>query len=62
MNCSFCGNGLDDADILVGGPGIPAVICDECVNLCRDIISEYRIRRIVIEAQRTAFYEIWGTD
>jgi ATP-dependent protease Clp ATPase subunit len=37
--CSFCGKTLDEVRALV--PGQPSVfICDECVDLCRDIIAE----------------------
>jgi len=37
--CSFCGKGQDQAQRLIAGPG-GVYICDECVDLCREIIAE----------------------
>ena len=37
-NCSFCGKGQNDVRKLIAGPA--AYICDECVELCNDIIDE----------------------
>lgn len=36
--CSFCGKSQDEVDKLIAGPGV--CICDECVQLCMDIVSE----------------------
>jgi ClpX C4-type zinc finger len=36
-SCSFCLKSEDDVAKLVAGPGV--YICDECVDLCRQIIS-----------------------
>ncbi len=36
--CSFCGRSEAEVKKLVSGPD--AYICDECVNMCRDIIAE----------------------
>lgn len=36
--CSFCGKTQDEVRKLVAGPGV--YICDECVDLCNDILSE----------------------
>src|SRR5438128_10687210 len=36
--CSFCGKSQEDVRRLVAGPGV--YICDECVELCREIIAE----------------------
>ena len=38
MACSFCGKGKDDVKKLVAGPGV--YICDECIDLCVEIIDE----------------------
>jgi ATP-dependent Clp protease ATP-binding subunit ClpX len=38
-NCSFCGKAQDQVRRLIAGPG-SVYICDECVELCRDIIAE----------------------
>ncbi|MDD6102403.1 MAG: ATP-dependent Clp protease ATP-binding subunit ClpX [Clostridiales bacterium] len=37
--CSFCGKNKDAVDKLIQGPG-NIYICDECVHLCEEIISE----------------------
>ncbi len=37
--CSFCAKSQDQVKKLIAGPGA-VYICDECVNLCRDIIEE----------------------
>src|SRR5512142_938069 len=36
--CSFCGKSQDEVRKLIAGPTV--YICDECVNLCNDIIAE----------------------
>lgn len=36
--CSFCGKTQDEVRKLVAGPGV--YICDECVELCNDILTE----------------------
>jgi len=41
--CSFCGKRQDEAAKLIAGPDVN--ICDECVNLCADLIAEDRARR-----------------
>ena len=38
LNCSFCGKGQDDVKKLIAGPSV--YICNECVDLCNDIIEE----------------------
>ncbi len=37
--CSFCGKGQEEVRRLIAGPG-SVYICDECVELCREIIEE----------------------
>jgi len=37
--CSFCGKGQEEVRRLIAGPG-SVYICDECVQLCREIIEE----------------------
>ncbi len=37
--CSFCGKNQDQVKRLIAGPGA-VYICDECVELCREIIQE----------------------
>lgn len=38
LQCSFCGKSQEDVRKLVAGPSV--YICDECVELCNDILSE----------------------
>lgn len=38
LQCSFCGKTQDEVRKLVAGPNV--YICDECVELCVDILSE----------------------
>jgi len=39
ITCSFCGKRQDQVKRLIAGPG--AYICNECVELCVDILSEH---------------------
>ena len=36
--CSFCGKSQHEVKKLIAGPTV--FICDECVELCNDIIKE----------------------
>ncbi|MGI6523888.1 MAG: ATP-dependent Clp protease ATP-binding subunit ClpX [Bdellovibrionota bacterium] len=36
--CSFCGKTQEEVKKLVAGPGV--YICDECIDLCNDILAE----------------------
>jgi len=36
--CSFCGKSQRQVKKLIAGPGV--YICDECIELCNDIIAE----------------------
>lgn len=38
LSCSFCGKGQKEVKKLIAGPGV--YICDECIDLCNDIIEE----------------------
>ena len=38
LYCSFCGKSQHEVRKLIAGPTV--FICDECVELCMDIISE----------------------
>ncbi|MDI3340821.1 MAG: ATP-dependent Clp protease ATP-binding subunit ClpX [Sphaerobacter sp.] len=40
--CSFCGKGQEEVRRLIAGPGA-VYICDECVQLCREIIEEEEV-------------------
>jgi ATP-dependent Clp protease ATP-binding subunit ClpX len=38
--CSFCGKGRDEVKKLIAGPSV--YICDECIDLCNDIVKDDR--------------------
>ena len=37
LSCTFCGKGQEEVRKLIAGPSV--YICDECVDLCNDIIE-----------------------
>lgn len=40
--CSFCGKSQDEVKKLIAGPNV--YICDECIDLCNEIVSEDRLQ------------------
>ena len=38
IKCSFCGKSRDEVDRILAGPGV--YICNECIQLCREILEE----------------------
>src|SRR5699024_3251413 len=38
ISCSFCGKTQDQVKKIIAGPGV--YICNECVDLCKEIIEE----------------------
>src|SRR5690606_39444048 len=38
LKCSFCGKAQEQVKKLIAGPGV--YICDECIELCNEIIEE----------------------
>ncbi|MCB0378889.1 MAG: ATP-dependent Clp protease ATP-binding subunit ClpX [Bdellovibrionales bacterium] len=42
LRCSFCGKSQNEVKKLIAGPGV--YICDECIDLCTDIIEEEKER------------------
>jgi hypothetical protein len=38
LRCSFCNKAKDDVRKLIAGPAV--FICDECVEVCNDIIAD----------------------
>ena len=38
LKCSFCGKNQEQVKRLIAGPGV--YICDECIELCSEIITE----------------------
>ena len=53
LYCSFCGKTQHEVRSLVAGPHV--FICDECIDLCSDIIDEQLLRLIEgdVESART---------
>ena len=60
LKCSFCGKSQEQVRKLVAGPGV--YICDECIELCNEIIEEeltdeYSLtRRIYLNPMRLRIY------
>ena len=44
VTCSFCGKNQDEVKKLIAGPAV--YICDECIDLCNEIVSEDRQQEI----------------
>jgi ATP-dependent Clp protease ATP-binding subunit ClpX len=47
--CSFCGKNQEEVKKLVAGPSV--YICDECIELCNDIIAEEQEREALAGGQ-----------
>ncbi|SHH84780.1 ATP-dependent Clp protease ATP-binding subunit ClpX [Clostridium grantii] len=47
LKCSFCGKSQDQVRRLIAGPGV--YICDECIELCSEIITEEFDENIVLD-------------
>jgi ATP-dependent protease Clp ATPase subunit len=44
LKCSFCGKSQKQVKKLIAGPGV--YICDECIDLCNEIIEEELFVRV----------------
>jgi hypothetical protein len=53
--CSFCGKNQDQVRKLIAGPTVS--ICDECVDLCNDIIEEETVEE-ALSAETSRDFEI----
>jgi ATP-dependent Clp protease ATP-binding subunit ClpX len=42
LTCSFCGKKRTDVEMIVCGPTPAVAICNECVELCAEIMEEQR--------------------
>ena len=49
--CSFCGKNQDEVRKLIAGPSV--YICDECIELCNDIIAEENEREAISRRKST---------
>lgn len=56
LSCSFCGKSQKEVKKLIAGPGV--YICDECIDLCNDIIVEEKKETLRI-ALRLKFLSQW---
>ncbi len=50
LKCSFCNKSQRDVRKLIAGPTV--YICDECVDICLDIIAEERVHEAKARPQR----------
>ena len=48
--CTFCGKNQAEVKKLIAGPSI--FICDECVNLCNDIIAEEALPSVGMDTNK----------
>ena len=49
LYCSFCGKSQHEVKKLIAGPSV--FVCDECVDLCNDIIREEMLESTPEEEQ-----------
>ena len=47
LHCSFCGKNQHEVKKLIAGPSV--YICDECVELCDEIITEEKEQELKSE-------------
>ena len=40
LKCNFCGKSTEEVSLIIAGPNV--YICDECVDLCVEIIEDVR--------------------
>src|SRR5881296_2655396 len=57
VHCSFCGKSQDEVRKLIAGPTV--YICDECIDLCNDIIAEECDREETSQAVAPASPSEW---
>ena len=50
LHCSFCGKSQREVKKLIAGPNV--YICDECIQLCNDIIAEEAVKVINDEIKK----------
>jgi len=54
LHCSFCGKNQHQVQKLIAGPNV--YICDECVNLCVEIIDDSNKEK-EMESKTDGLYE-----
>src|SRR5690625_4096106 len=55
LRCSFCGKPQDQVRRLIAGPNV--YICNECIELCQDIIEEEFVDTIEYDVDETPIPE-----
>jgi len=60
VRCSFCAKPAAEVEKVIAGPGV--YICDECVDLCGEILGEERRRSMEPRAQLAAWDESMTDD
>jgi ATP-dependent Clp protease ATP-binding subunit ClpX len=50
LYCSFCGKSQHEVKKLIAGPSV--FVCDECIDLCNDIIREEKNQEGVVEEKK----------
>ena len=51
-HCSFCGRHQDYVEVLVAG--VSAMICEECIRFCAEIVADKRRSKIeVVDKEAT---------
>ena len=50
LKCSFCGKNQEQVKRLIAGPGV--YICDECIDLCSEIIADEFEERLELDTTR----------
>ena len=53
--CSFCRKSNDDVKNMVAGPTKEINICNECIDLCHEIIYSVRIPNITLDKDALRF-------
>jgi ATP-dependent Clp protease ATP-binding subunit ClpX len=47
LRCSFCGKPQGEVEMLIAGPKV--CICNECIELCNEIIKEKKNGKTLLE-------------
>ena len=55
LKCSFCGKSQKQVIKLIAGPGV--YICDECIELCVEIVEEEKIETLESTSEKHLPYQ-----
>ena len=56
LHCSFCGKPQSEVRRLVAGPGV--YICDECIQMCSELIDEMPMEDVFAGDSNISFDEL----